>query len=95
MTIITINKHHRNNSQIESKNSIYKFKDNSSLTSTYIRSDSVLINNNNNIFINNDNAIKISQILRKKLLTFRKIKTGQFNLPLLSEKNKNENNNNN
>ncbi len=90
-----INKYHRNNSQIEFKNSIYTFKDNSSLTSTYIRSDSVLINNNNNIFINNDNAIKISQILRKKLLTFRNIKTGQFNLPLLSEKNKNENNNNN
>ena len=91
--IITINKHHRNNSQIESKNSIYKFKDNSSLTSTYIRSDSVLIKSNNNIFINKDNAIKINQTLRKKLINFRNIKTGQFNLPLLSEKNKNNNNN--
>ena len=95
ININTINKCHRNNFQFEIKNSINKLKNISSLTSIYIKSDSFLINNNNNhhnLFINKENAIKISQTLRKKLINFRNIKTGQFNLPLLSENNNNNKN---
>ena len=79
------------NSQIDGINIIYKTKDNSVMTIGHVRNNSDFsITNNYNIPFNKKKTRKFNkELIRKKLLSFQNINTGQFNLPLLIDMNKN------
>ena len=88
---IYFSKNQKSNSQLDGINIIYKAKDNSIMTIRHIRNNSDLsIRNNYNIPYNKTNKGKFNkELIRKKLLSFQNINTGQFKLPLLIDMNKN------
>ena len=76
-----LNKHFKSNSQFDTILS----KNNSIFLNC--KSDSTISIHNKRIFspISKEKAIKINQVLRKKLISFQSINTGHYNLPLLSD----------
>ena len=84
-------KNKKSNSQLDEINNIYKTKDISVMTVGHFRNNSDLsIRNNYNIPFNKKKIEKFNkELIRKKLLSFQNINTGQFILPLLTDMNKN------
>ena len=84
-------KNKKSNSQLDEINNIYKTKDSFVMTVGHFRNNSDLsIRNNYNILFNKKKIEKFNkELIRKKLLSFQNINTGQFILPLLTDMNKN------